>query len=140
MAAIVPISEVFATLKVLRSAVGTSQTDWIAVPAWAKAVRIDLAVTAAGTSTILTILDANPAFRDDTRSAVLFQGATITAASDHIYEIARGENVAPNVTADTDSATLDARVRVSQDPPSLLGLQIATVGGPTYTLSIEFIQ
>jgi len=134
MAAITPVTGPIA-FRVLRSAVGTSQTDWIDTPKWATRARIYLSVTTAGTSTALTIHDADPALRDDAQAVALFTGATITAASNHIYLL--GDY--PKVAEIADAAATDAIVLQDEltDLPSLLGLQIAATGS-TYTLSIEY--
>jgi hypothetical protein len=136
VAAITPFTPV-TPFTIVRSAVGTSQTDWILKPVWANKAIVFLSVTAAGTSSIMTFLAADPALRDDAQVLTLFTGATITAASNHMYPIGdfgiSSAEVADGAAA--DAIVLQDELRAI---PAYLGLQMTTVGGPTYTLSIEF--
>lgn len=136
MAAIVPVANI-GRFHILRSAATTSQTDWLYSPGGFKFkfAVVRLAVTTAGTSTILTISSADPAFRDDGRILTRFTSATITAASDHEYLC----GPVPTVTALADADADDAVVAPDalKDLPTLLGLGVVATGS-TYTLSIEY--
>jgi hypothetical protein len=132
MAAITPFANI-RKFNIVRSAVGTSQTDWLYLPEDARIAIVRLAITTAGTNTILTISGADPNFRDDARISTLFTGATITAASDHEYQF----NPAWGQAAGADSATADAVVGIPLLAPTLMGLGVAATGS-TYTLTVEY--
>jgi hypothetical protein len=133
MAAISTINRVTSGLSFLRQAATTSQTDWFAVPPWAKSIQVYLSITTAGTNTIATLHSADPILKDDVQALALFTGATITAASNHVYHIIP----ATIGTADADSATADADVIVPASLPTLFGVQVAATGS-TYTFSVSF--
>lgn len=125
-------------LSLVRQAATTSQTDWLVVPPWAKSAYVYLSITTAGTNTILTLHAADPVLADDAQSIVLFTGATITAATNHLY-ILGSDASQVTATETADSATLDAVVTDNELRvlPPLFGVQVAATGS-TYTLSVFF--
>src|SRR5512147_540327 len=118
-----PVGSGPTTLRSVSAQATTGQTDWIAVPAYAKSVIVTLNITAnAGTTptTVLTLRAPDPVTLDDTNDhAVLVTSATITAASFHHF--ATGPTL---TTAGTDSATADSSVVTNGPLPSILGVRV----------------
>lgn len=130
------------TLRNVSAQATTGQTDWVAVPAWAKQAHVTLNITAnAGTTpiTTLTLRAPDPVTLDDTNDhAVLLTGAAITTASFHYYALA------PTfTTAGTDQVASDSSVVQNGPLPRILGVRILNDRTSanetyTYTLTIEF--
>jgi hypothetical protein len=128
----------------LRSGVAqanTGQTDWVSIPSWARFAIVYFNLTAnAGTTPVSTLnfLAPPPGILDDANVMTLHSSASITAASQHAY------NIGPGVTGianGTDSATADANVGINVVLPGLLGVQLVldradTNETYTYTLSM----
>jgi hypothetical protein len=132
MAAITPKAGApYSGITVLQSAATGTTTDWLDVPKWCSLIIVHLDITVAGTSTILTVKSANPVTRDDTRTALIFTSATVTAIGYHSYTIA------PNGTVLADSATVGTAAVAAGAIPSLLGVT-TTPTGSTYSSAIEF--
>lgn len=132
MAAISTINAGLAGIAFSRQAATTSQTDWIAIPSWVRAVQVYLSITTAGTSTSVNVLAADPILKDDAQVETVFASATITAATNHFYVL--GPYVGNNDS--TDSATADSDIVALSTLPTLLGLQV-TATGSTYTVSVD---
>ena len=144
MAAITPVTEIpngfYPALRTATAQATTGQTDWLIVPAWARflVVYFNLTGNAGTTPTSIPSFQAIPdGLFDDADALALFTGATITAASQHRY------NIGPGVTgiADgTDSATADANVGVNTVlPGTLIGIKVLndrTTADETYTYTL----
>lgn len=126
------------TLRSVAAQASTGQTDWVAIPSWARQVEVTLNVTAnAGTTPIstVTLLEPDPVTRDDTADVnTILTGAGITAASFHKYAIAPGIG-----TDSADNATADSYQNEERHVPSLLGVRVTndrTTGDETYTYTL----
>ncbi len=109
-------------------------TSWVQTPGYPCIVIVHLDITTAGTNTILTLKAGNvvpTGAYDDTRTALIATGATITAASYHTYA------VGPALTAVADVAGAGAAAVVPAVVPAVLGITV-TPTGSTYSTAIEF--
>lgn len=117
----------------------TGQTDWINVPAWAKACTIYLNWTAkAGTSPLIdfSIDEANPLLRDDSHVTPLDSWDGITQLSSEDLITIR---VGPHRTS-TDDTGVDYHVGTVL--PSLMGLKMTLdrgTGDETYTYTLAVV-
>jgi hypothetical protein len=125
--------------------VTTGQTDWVAVPGWAKTAIVDLNLTAvAGTSPLvdLTVKSVDPVSLNDTYAVDLHAAFTQITAAAHLRV-----NIGPGITGIADDVTTAAtgvsEASLNRPLPSFLGLKVLndrTTGDETYTynLSVTF--
>jgi len=120
----------------------TGQTDYIVVPAWARRAIVYFNLTAnAGTSPISTVSFQVPPPNTfvDTDLVQLATGASVTAASQHIYHIGPGET---GIADGTDQAAADASMGINATLPWMLGVKVLndrTTGDETYTYTLKVV-
>jgi len=149
MAAISPIS-IQGTIKKLRTVTAQAtvgQTDWLLVPQWAIGLNIYFNLTAvAGTTPISVpaiLALGDPLVLDDTNVVgpiTLSSGSSITAASQHFYQVRPGVSGISNAG---DAPTADGWHSFNMQLPGIIGIQVLndrTTGDETYTytLVVEF--
>lgn len=147
MAAITPVAQqlngYYPSLRTAAAQATTGQTDWLVVPAWARAMEVYFNLTAnAGTSPIstLSLVAPPPGVFDDTDLMTIGSGAAVTAASQHRY------NVGPGIASGADQAAADANAGIDTLlPATLVGIKVLndrTTGDETYTytLAVRFIS
>lgn len=127
----------------------TGQTDWVAVPKWAKYAKVYFNLTAvAGTTPIFTpsVREVPPGFSsaaDDSYAFNIAEHAAltgITAASLLVVDIGPGvTGIADDVT---NAAAASSRVALNAVLPALLGIKVLndrTTGDETYTYTVDVV-
>jgi hypothetical protein len=127
----------------------TGQTDWIAVPKWARYAKVYLNLTAVSGNTpicTLSLRDVVPGFTaasDDSYVINLAEHTAltgITAASILVVDVGPGvTGIADDVT---NAAAASSRVAINAVLPTLLGIKILndrTTGDETYTYTLDIV-
>ena len=137
--------------KILRNATAqatTGQTDWVAVPSWAKYMNVYLNLTDVGASTTpscdLDLVVPDPVLRDDGTvvNYLDWDGITALTAAAQVV-IHAGPGITGIADDDTGSATADSVYKLNGPLPAMLGF-IVTLDraeadeGYTYSLAVEF--
>ena len=122
----------------------TGQTDWLAIPGWAKFLYVDYNLTAvAGTSPLVDVTFKIPDLTtlDDTTGVVNLAGHTaltqITGAARLVCQIGPGvTGIADDVT---NAATGLSNISINHVLPDAIGIKILqdrTTGDETYTYTL----
>lgn len=147
MAAITPVvvtGEYF-VIRTATAQASTGQTDWLAVPVWARFATVYLNVTATAGNTPIclpSLLVADPVAKTDTNTQVLGAATTGGVTSTGLATI----EVGPGVTGIANTVAIagtGGTAQLNASLPTLLGVKVLndrTTGDETYTynLSIQF--